>query len=255
MLRGLAGKVAVLAGGAGGIGSAVSNRLAAEGATVVVGDRNGDAARQVADQIGAAGGLARGVEVDIADEESVSRLFAVAVEAYGRVDLLHANAADLSPEVHLQDVDAVEAPIEVFDQIIRVNLRGYVLCTRAAVPLMLETGRGDIVYTSSLGAFIGGRNGFYSTSKSGVNSLMRHIAAIYGKRGIRANAVAPGLILTPAARALEDASFIEQHLKIVPMTRVGQPDDIASIVAMLLSEESDYLQGQTINVNGGLYMT
>jgi NAD(P)-dependent dehydrogenase (short-subunit alcohol dehydrogenase family) len=251
-VRGLEGKVAVVAGGAGGIGTASSVRLAEEGASVVVGDLDGDAAAAVAEQITAAGGRAVAVSVDIADEGAVASLIDAAVEAYGGLDLLHCNAAALDPAVVGQDTDVETIDLDVFDRTLAVNLRGHVLCTRLAIPRIVERGGGAIAYTSSAAAYIGEpERPAYALAKSGLTALTRHVASRWGKQRVRANAVAPGLVLTPAVRA---GSMADHVIARVPHTRLGEPSDIAAAVAFLLSDDAAWINGQVLSVDGGATM-
>src|SRR5665213_598297 len=155
VMRGLKDKVAVVAGGAGGIGTATSVRLAQEGCSVVVGDLNDDAATAVAKQITDAGGTAVAVRVDISDERSVNEMVALAVATYGGVEILHANAADPSAGTLGRDSNALDIDLDAFDRTLAVNLRGHLLCTRAALPEILKRGGGALVYTSSGAAFMG----------------------------------------------------------------------------------------------------
>jgi NAD(P)-dependent dehydrogenase (short-subunit alcohol dehydrogenase family) len=248
-MRGLTDKVVVVAGGAGGIGTASCVRLAEEGAAVVVGDLDGEAARVVAARINDAGGRAVDVAFDIADETSVSALIGVALEAYGRLDLVHCNAAALDPETIGRDSDVETVPLDVFDRTIAVNLRGHVLCTRLAIPHLRQRGGGAIVYTASAAAFIGEpQRPSYAIAKSGITALTRHVASRWGKEGIRANAVAPGLILTPAVLA---GSMADHALASVPSPRLGDPGDIAAAVAFLMSDDAEWINGQVISVDGG----
>jgi NAD(P)-dependent dehydrogenase (short-subunit alcohol dehydrogenase family) len=242
-------KVAVVAGGAGGIGTASSLRLAEEGVAVVVGDLDGDAARAVATQINDSGGRAVDVAFDIADEDSVSALIGVALEAYGGLDLVHCNAAALDPDTIGRDTDAETVPLEVFDRTIAVNLRGHLLCTRLAIPHLRERGGGAVVYTASAAAYIGEpERPSYAIAKSGITALARHVASRWGKEGIRANAIAPGLIMTPAVAA---GTMAGHALASVPSTRLGLPDDIAAAVAFLLSDDAAWINGQVLSVDGG----
>src|SRR3954470_18714027 len=173
-MRGLAGKAIVVAGGAGGIGTATCTRLGAEGARVVVGDLDANAAQTVADQVNAAGGKAIAVQVDISDEASVASLVHTAIEEYGAIDGFHANAADLS--IIGRDTDVLDIDMAVVDRALHVNLRGHVLCTRAVVPLLLANDGGALVYTTSAAAFIGEPERVaYAMSKSGLNALVRHV--------------------------------------------------------------------------------
>ncbi|MEX1006272.1 MAG: SDR family oxidoreductase [Acidimicrobiia bacterium] len=251
-MRGLTDKVAVVAGGAGGIGTASSVRLAEEGVAVVVGDVNADAARAVAAQITEAGGRAVDVAFDITDEESVARLIAAAVDEYGGLDLLHCNAAALDPDTIGHDTDVETVSLDIFDRTLAVNLRGHVLCTRHALPRLVARGGGAIVYTASAAAFIGEpQRPSYAIAKSGLTALTRHVASRWGKEGIRANAVAPGLILTPAVLAGTMANHV---LARVPHTRLGEPTDIAAAVAFLMSDDAEWVNGQVLSVDGGSTM-
>jgi NAD(P)-dependent dehydrogenase (short-subunit alcohol dehydrogenase family) len=251
-MRGLTGKVAVLAGGAGGIGTATSVRLAEEGALVVVGDLDGAAAGAVADRITAGGGRAQAVQVDVSDEASVQALMAAAVDAFGGIDALHVNAADLAPATIFGDTDALTVPLELFDHTIAVDLRGHLLCTRHALPHLLERGGGAIVYTSSAAAFVGEPlRPSYAMAKSGVNALARHVASAWGKQGIRANCVAPGLVLHGEVAARSSEELRSSAFKRGRSNRMGTPEDIAAMVTMLLSDDASWVNGQVISVDGG----
>jgi NAD(P)-dependent dehydrogenase (short-subunit alcohol dehydrogenase family) len=251
-MRGLTGKVAVLAGGAGGIGTATSVRLAEEGALVMVGDLDGAAAAVVADRITAGGGRAQAVQVDVSDEASVQALMAAAVDAFGGIDALHVNAADLAPATIFGDTDALTVPLDLFDHTIAVDLRGHLLCTRHALPHLLERGGGAIVYTSSAAAFVGEPlRPSYAMAKSGVNALARHVASAWGKQGIRANCVAPGLVLHGEVAARSSEELRSSAFKRGRSNRMGTPEDIAAMVTMLLSDDASWVNGQVISVDGG----
>src|SRR5215469_11653701 len=196
-MRGLKDKVAIIAGAATGIGKVTAVKLGEQGVQLVLGDINVAGIDAVAAAITAAGGKAVTARCDIADDASVKAMVDLAVKTYGGLDFMYANAADLG--AILSDTDAVDVPLEIFDRTIAVNLRGHLLCTRHAVPEMLKRGGGAIVYTSSAAAY-GGEPGrvAYAISKSCINALMRHVASRWGKEGIRANAVAPGYVVTEA---------------------------------------------------------
>src|SRR5690348_7180735 len=180
-MRGLSEKVVIVAGGGSGIGAATARRLAAEGAAVVVGDLVGDNAEAVAAEVRDAGGRARAVQFDIADDASVTALVDTAVGEYGGLDAMHANAADLSPETIGQDSNALEVPMDVFMHTLDVNLKGHLLCTRHALPHLLERGGGALVYTSSAAGHVGEpERPSYAASKAGINSLVRHVASHWG---------------------------------------------------------------------------
>jgi NAD(P)-dependent dehydrogenase (short-subunit alcohol dehydrogenase family) len=242
--------VAVVAGGGSGIGAAAARRLGEEGASVVVGDVVGDNAEAVAGEIRSGGGTAVAAQFDIAADESVAELCARAVGEFGGLDLMHANAADMA--VILEDSDVLTVDLGVFDRTIEVNLRGHMLCTRHAIPLMLERGGGAIVYTSSAASHVGEpQRPSYGMSKSGINALMRHVASGWGRQGIRANCVAPGMVLTQTLRDNSDTAFQEFALSLAKSHRLGEPEDIAAAVAFLMSDDASWINGQVISVDGG----
>lgn len=252
MNREFEGKVVVIAGG-GGIGGATARRLADGGAAVVIGDLDQHNARAIADDIVARGGQARGIGCDIADEAGVAAMVTLAVETFGGLDLMHVNAADLS--IIFRDSNAVDVDLAVFDRTLAVNLRGHLLCTRAAIPRMLERGGGALVYTTSAAAFIGeNERPCYAMAKAGINALMRHVASRWGRQGIRANCVAPGFVVTDNNRKTLPPGFLEQAVARTRSTRVGEPEDIAAMVALLLSDEGAWINGQVISVDGGATM-
>lgn len=250
-MRGLNGKVGIVAGGGRGIGAATVRRLAAEGAAVVIGDIREAEARAVADEINNGGGRALAVGMDITSEKSVGEIVEKAVSAFGGIDFFHANAAGGTEG----DIDALNCPLEVFDKSVAINMRSYLICTQKALPALLERGGGAIVYTSS-GAAYGGApwQVAYPMTKNAVHALMRHVAARWGKQNIRANVVAPGLVLTEAVREHLTPEYLEEGMKRVNSTRLGQPDDIAAMVAFLVSDDSQWINGQVFSVNGGTAM-
>ena len=211
-----------------------------------------DNAEAVAASIRDAGGTAIAAGFDIADDDSVAGLVATAVREYGGLDRMHANAADLSEAVIMQDSDAVGVDLGVFDRTIEVNLRGFLLCTRHSIPAMLERGDGVIVYTSSAASYVGEpERPSYAVSKSGINALMRHVSTRWGREGIRANCVAPGLVLTKTIRDAIDGEFLAMALGVGRSPRLGEAEDIAAAVAFLFSDDATWITGQVISVDGG----
>jgi NAD(P)-dependent dehydrogenase (short-subunit alcohol dehydrogenase family) len=252
-MRGLKGKVAVIAGAATGIGKATAIRLSEEGAHLVLGDINVAGIDDVARHVNESGGKAVAARCDIADDDSVKALVGLAVATYGGLDFMHANAADL--KVVLSDTTAVDVPLEVFDRTIAVNLRGHLLCTRHAIPEILKRGGGAIVYTSSAASYAGEPERVsYAVSKSGINALMRHVASRWGKEGIRANAIAPGVVITEATSTGIPDDMKQMILAMSRSTRLGEPKDIAAMVAMLFSDDGEWINGQVVSVDGGVIL-
>lgn len=253
MSRRLEGKV-ILVAGAGGIGDALARRYAAEGAKVVLGDLKLDAAAEVVDTIRQSGGEALAIHLDGADTESAAKAVASCVSSYGGLDGLHANFASLADSS--PDLSILELPLEIFDEVQRVNARGFYLCTRAVLPEMLKRGGGAIVYTSSAAAYSSGpAQVAYAMSKAAGHALMRHVALRFGAQGVRANAIAPALTLHSKIEALLPPQMIDWAKAAAAIkSRIGRPEDIAAVGALLLSDEGSYITGQVISVDGGTIM-
>jgi NAD(P)-dependent dehydrogenase (short-subunit alcohol dehydrogenase family) len=250
-LRGLDGRVAVVVGGATGIGAATATRLGEEGCRVVIGDVAADAAAQTAARIVTAGGTATHVAFDLADPSSVAELMRSAAASFDGIDLLFNVGADMS--TIRADTDVVDIEFDVWDRVMAVNLRGYVAAMKYAIPEMLRRGGGAIVNMSSAAAFQGEpARPAYATAKAGIGALTRHVASRWGKEGIRCNGVAPGFTATEAIRSVPQWPELEAGaLKRIRGTRVGDPVDIAALVAFLLSEEGAWINGQVVNIDGG----
>jgi NAD(P)-dependent dehydrogenase (short-subunit alcohol dehydrogenase family) len=244
-----AGQVAIVTGGASGIGEATCRRLVAEGADVVIADVDGEKAAALAADLGSQATARR---FDAADVASVESLVAGTIERFGRLDVLHNNAAISSPEVHARDRNPIDITFATWDQVMAVNVRGYMAGCKFALPVMIAQGSGAIVNTASTGGFAGDITRMaYSVSKAAIIGLTRQIATHYGRQGIRCNAVAPGLVLTPGTRgaAPQVIEVMQRHL-LVP--EVGKPEDIAAVVCFLASNEARYINGQTYIVDGGM---
>jgi NAD(P)-dependent dehydrogenase (short-subunit alcohol dehydrogenase family) len=241
----LEGKVAIVTGAGGGIGAASARLLAREGASVVVADINGSAAERVAGEIG----NALAVATDVSDESSVVRMIETAVESFGALDVLHNNATDSA--ANATDIDIVTLDVAVFDRLIAVNLRGVFLGCKHAIPHMLARGGGSIVNTASIEGFRArGVRAVYGATKAGIVQFTKSVAVQYGPRGIRCNAVAPGLVLTPAVAGITSEQ-LELSQRLYPMPRLCQPEDVANAVLFLASDEAGYVNGETLMVEGG----
>lgn len=257
MNRRLEGKVAVVAGGATGLGAATCRRLSAEGAAVAIGDINMAAATATAASVEYSGGQAFAIEMDLRDEASVREMVEATVSRFGGVDLLDNNAADTSMKAGIADTDVVSIDLDLWDRIFSINLRGFVLTCRYTIPAMLERGGGSIVNIASGSAITGEPDHVaYGCSKAGVVQLARHIAVRWGKENIRCNAIAPGLVITEKLLALGDsyAAFADRILARALTPHLGAPEDIAATVAYLLSEDARYVTGQLLCVDGGMFV-
>ena len=246
----LKGKVIAVAG-AGGIGNELARRFAAEGAAVVLGDLDPAMAREVAEGIVRGGGQALGMALDGAEDDSIRTFVAAAVQTYGGLDGFHANFASFADGASGDDV--VDMDMDTWDEVMQVNARGYVLCTRHAVPAMLERGGGAMVYTSSAAVYIGEEMRIaYAMSKASLHALARHVARRFGPRGIRANVIAPGVIAHERFAAVipQEAQDAFREATLV-RTRLGCPQDIAAMAALLMADEGSYVTGQVLSVDGG----
>jgi NAD(P)-dependent dehydrogenase (short-subunit alcohol dehydrogenase family) len=244
----------ILVAGAGGIGSELARRYAREGASVILGDINADVAAEAVGEITAAGGVALAAHLDGADERSVADAVTLACHRYGGLDGLHVNFASFVDQD--QDTGVLELPLAAYDETIRVNLRGYYLCTRAALPAILHRGGGAIIYTSSPAASKGEPTRVaYAIAKAGGHVLMRHVAARYGPKGVRANSISPGSVLHArheGTLAPETKEWLYSMALI--KSRLGRAEDISAMCALLMSEEGAYVTGQVISVDGGVTM-
>ena len=246
----LAGKVAIVTGASAGIGFATARVLAQRGAIVILtATRTANAEAGVA-AIRAAGGLADAMALDLADEGSIRALIGAVVARYGRIDILHNNAADLS--VTKLDGDVEHTEVAVWDRIYQVNVRGTMLMCKHTLPHMVRQKSGSIINTASALGLQGATvQAAYAASKAAEIQMCRSIAASHGKLGIRCNAVVPGLILTEAAKTnLPPPLFaIQESENCTPY--LGAAEDIAHAVAFLASDDARYITGQALVADGG----
>jgi len=251
-MNGLEGNTYVVAGGATGIGAATARKLVAEGANVVVGDINIARATQTAAELQGPG-RAVAVEFDLADDASVQHLVDQAVEQFGQIAGLYNVGADLSPQNLGNDLDILTVDLDVWRRTLDVNLLGYVRTIRAVLPHFLDAGAGAIVNTSSGAAFAGeSTRAAYGASKAAVNSLTRHVARTWGHQGVRCNAVTPGMVMGESQKQQNDTELQAMLLQMVSLGRLGEPADLANVVAFLLSTDSAWVSGQVWNVDGGM---
>lgn len=247
-MRGLRGKVGIVAGGGRGIGAATARRLAEEGARVVIGDIAEEWAVKTAEEIAVNGGVAIGVRLDGTKADSQAAIVAAALQKFGRLDFYHSNLAGGTEG----DIDVLNCSEEVLDRSFAINTKSHFLATQAALPVLMEHGGGAMIYTSSGAALAG--NPFqvaYPMTKNAIHALVRHVARKYGKKGVRANGICPGLVLTEAVAQHLTEDYVQTSLKALSHTRLGKPDDIAGAVAFLASDDGEWVNGQIWHVNGG----
>ena len=248
----LAGKVAIVTGGAGGIGAATAHELAREGAAVAVVDIDEAKAAEIADQIRRTGAQAIALGGDLAKEHTARHAVQSTVAEFGRIDVLHNNAALTASSFLSRDTTVSEMSLDVWQRSLEVNLGSQLLMCKHAVPEMRKNG-GSIINMSSGAALSGDRTLLaYGVSKSGVHALTMYVATSEGKRGVRANTIVPGLILTDAVRAHLSEDTIGRLGRATLTPYLGQPKDVADLVVFLASEQSRYITGQMISVDGGM---
>ncbi|UYO06547.1 SDR family NAD(P)-dependent oxidoreductase [Paenibacillus sp. PSB04] len=246
------GKVALVTGGASGIGLSSARLLAKEGAKVVIADFNVEGAQQAAAEINAQGGEAYGLFLDAGDESSIREAVEFTVKHFGTITVLFNNVGLTNLQ---KDLDVVNMDLMEWDRLMNVNLKSVLLGSRFAIPHMIEAGGGSIINTASMAGFTGDSiRSAYGASKAAVVNLTRYIATQYGASGIRCNAVAPGLILTPAAKNNMPPQVLDIFAKYNKLPYHGEPDDIGYTVLFLASDESKFITGQTIQVEGGHYI-
>jgi len=245
------GKVAIVTGGASGIGRAAARRLAEEGAAVVVADLNAQGAADVAAAISEDGGQALAQEVDVTDAPAVKRMTERANQAFGRVDILVSNAGwdRAGPFADTNE--------ELWDRVIAVNYRGHLATCHAVLPYMQAQGGGRIVTVASDAGRVGSSGEVvYSGAKGAVIAFTKGLAREVARHGINVNCVAPGLVDTPLLAGIAEGheKLIEAIVRSIPLRRTGTPDEIAAAICFFASPDAAYITGQTLSVNGGLTM-
>lgn len=243
MTRRLQGKVAIVTGAAGGIGSATARLFVAEGASVVLADLDGDGVKRIAESIG---GVA--MAADVTDESAIESLVTTALARFGRLDILHNNAVT----AYAEDTDTVGTSNAIWQKTFEVVVMAAVYGCRHAIPAMLATGGGSIVTMSSGAAHhpTGSRIA-YGTCKAAVETLSAYTAAMYGAQGIRSNVVSPGFVLTTGTRALFNDEQLAAFAATAAAGRVAVAEDVAQVVAYLASDDAAYVSGQVVTVDGG----
>ena len=243
----LEGKVAVVTGGCSGIGLATVRRFAEEGATVVVADLSDEAGGRLAEEVGGTY-----VHTDVASKPDVDRLFETAADGYGRIDVAFNNAGISPPE----DDSILDTDLDAWRKVQEVNLTSVYLCCKAVLPHMLERRSGSIINTASFVAVMGAATSqiSYSASKGGVLAMTRELGVQFARDGIRVNALCPGPVNTPMLKELfaKDVERAARRLVHVPMGRFGEPEEMASAVLFLASDDSSFMTANTVLVDGGI---
>ncbi len=243
----LAGKVAVITGGASGIGLAAAKRMHAEGATIVIGDIDPKTGKPVADELGGTF-----VPVDVADEIAVDNLFDTAAKTHGSVDIAFNNAGISPPDDDL--IENTELP--AWQRVQDVNLKSVYLCCRAALRHMVPAQKGSIINTASFVAVVGSATSqiSYTASKGGVLAMSRELGVQFARQGIRVNALCPGPVNTPLLQELfaKDPERAARRLVHVPLGRFAEPEELAAAVAFLASDDASFITASTFMVDGGI---
>jgi NAD(P)-dependent dehydrogenase (short-subunit alcohol dehydrogenase family) len=246
-------KVALVTGAGSGLGLATAKAFAESGAAVVLADWNEASVRSAAEQLKVLGHQALAIRCDVSDDTQVEAMVSQTITAFGRLDAVYNNAG-----VQNLLAETADTTREDYDRVMAVNLRGVWSCMKFELQRMREQGSGAIVNCSSLGGLVGGsERGIYHAAKHGVLGFTKSAALEYASRGIRINAVCPGLIQTPMSEQMVAAGqgeALKAMEKSIPMARVGRPEEIANAVLWLCSDAASYVTGQSISVDGGFIM-
>ena len=250
-MRRLEDRVAIVTGGASGLGKTFCLALAEQGAKLVIADIKDEEAQQTASEIQGKGGKAISIKADVTSEEATLGMAKEALEQFGRIDILVNNAAMV---YGITRKPFTEIPLDEWDKLMAVNLKGAFLCARAVFPQMKKQGKGKIINLSSETAFTGSKYMVhYVTSKGGIISFTKSLAVEVGQYGIRVNAIGPGFTDSEASRSLIN-DITKYDISLTPLGRLEVPEDLVGALIFLASDESDFITGQTIVVDGGRYM-
>lgn len=247
----LEGRVASITGAGNGIGRAAALLFASEGAQILVSDVDGDAAKTTVEAVRGQGGSAHPVVADVSDADDVKRLYDEGERVFGHIDVLYNNAGIFHPA----DGSVTETDDAVWDKVVDVDLKGVFLCCKYGVPALLRAGGGSIINVASFVSWMGAATPqiAYTAAKGGVLSMTREIATEFARKGIRANALCPGPVETPLlADLLSDPARRDRRLVHIPIGRFADPDEIAKAALFLASDESSYMTGASLLVDGGI---
>ncbi|MBO1003204.1 3-oxoacyl-ACP reductase FabG [Pseudogracilibacillus auburnensis] len=241
-------KVAIITGGASGIGLAACERFLEEGAKVVLADFNEHEAKKQKEYLNSKGYNIHFIQVDVSDRKSVNRLVNETLERYQKIDIL-INNAGITDDAILEKMEDKQ-----FERVIDVNLKGVFHCTKTVVPKMIEQGKGKIINTSSVSGVYGnfGQTN-YAASKAAVIGMTKTWAKEFGRKGINVNAVAPGFTATPMVQKMPEKVIVQMESNVA-LQKLGKPRDIANAYLFLASDEADYVHGHVLHVDGGIMM-
>lgn len=243
-------KVALITGAGSGIGRAAAQLMSAQGAAVAVADWDSDGVQETARLIGSDGGRARALTVDVMDEDSVAAMVQTTVDEFGRLDVLCNHVGGTNPR---RDLDLLQVDMAEFDRAVALNVRSTMLGSRHAIPHMIESGGGSIINTASVAGLAGDVTQIsYGAVKAAVINLTKSIAVQYGPDHIRCNAVAPGAVVTPALEDNLSQEMVDGLKATNALPYLGRPEDIGNTMVFLASDESRYLTGQLLVVDGGM---